>query len=44
MDETQEQAVRALAVIRYVNTWKKLIIFMVLVTFCASGYSLKPRF
>ena len=39
MDETQKEAGRALAVIRYVNTWKKLIIFMVLVTFCASGYA-----
>ncbi|MBL5924727.1 hypothetical protein [Enterobacter asburiae] len=40
MDETQKEAGRALAFIRYVNTWKKLVIFMVLVTFCTSVYAL----
>jgi hypothetical protein len=33
----EENAERAMSVLRYVNTWKRLIIFIVLVTFCASG-------
>lgn len=31
---------KSITVLRWVDNWKKLVIFMVLVTFCASGYAL----
>lgn len=40
MDEKAGVAQKAFALIKWVDSWKKLTLFMVLVTFCASGYAL----